>query len=163
MAARLLDAVPVQGAFRDRTPILSFRACSPGETPRTHNCGWTGAYVGICRRGERVSLERGQPVMARVCKGIHGCDRGQEDISSPSELYEVGTLAKIAQVVQLQDGTVRAIVRFPYAHGAEVAATLKAEVIRRSSTRRVLPGGNRRRAAPTLRVRLDDAEPFTEV
>ena len=60
-------------------------------------------------------------------------------------------------------GTVRAIVRFPYAHGAEVAATLKAEVIRRSSTRRVLPGGNRRRAAPTLRVRLDDAEPFTEV
>ncbi|MFJ4219235.1 primosomal protein N' [Curtobacterium luteum] len=60
-------------------------------------------------------------------------------------------------------GTVRAIVRFPYAHGAEVAATLKAEVIRRSSARRVLPGGNRRRAAPTLRVRLDDAEPFTEV
>ncbi len=60
-------------------------------------------------------------------------------------------------------GTVRAIVRFPYAHGGEVAATLKAEVIRRSSTRRVLPGGNRRRAAPTLRVRLDDAEPFTEV
>ena len=35
----------------------------------------------------------------------------QEDISSPSELYEVGTLAKIAQVVQLQDGTVRAIVQ----------------------------------------------------
>ncbi|MCU0153940.1 hypothetical protein N8H10_14275 [Curtobacterium flaccumfaciens pv. poinsettiae] len=60
-------------------------------------------------------------------------------------------------------GTVRAIVRFPYAHGAEVAATLKAEVIRRSSTRRVLKGGNRRRAAPTLRVRLDDAEPFSEV
>jgi primosomal protein N' (replication factor Y) len=59
-------------------------------------------------------------------------------------------------------GTVRAIVRFPYAHGTEVAATLKAEVIRRSSTRRVLPGGNRRRAAPTLRVRLDDVEPFTE-
>ncbi|TAK01353.1 MAG: endopeptidase La, partial [Chloroflexota bacterium] len=35
----------------------------------------------------------------------------QEEISSPSELYEVGTLAKIAQVVQLQDGTVRAIVQ----------------------------------------------------
>jgi ATP-dependent Lon protease len=34
-----------------------------------------------------------------------------EDIDSPSELYEVGTLAKIAQVVQLQDGTVRAIVQ----------------------------------------------------
>ncbi len=35
----------------------------------------------------------------------------QEDISDPSELYEIGTLAKIAQVVQLQDGTVRAIVQ----------------------------------------------------
>jgi ATP-dependent Lon protease len=35
----------------------------------------------------------------------------QEDISDPSELYTVGTLAKIAQVVQLGDGTVRAIVQ----------------------------------------------------
>ena len=34
-----------------------------------------------------------------------------EDINDPSELYTVGTLAKIAQVVQLQDGTVRAIVQ----------------------------------------------------
>ncbi len=35
----------------------------------------------------------------------------QEDISSVDELYGIGTLAKIAQVVQLQDGTVRAIVQ----------------------------------------------------
>src|SRR5689334_5172577 len=35
----------------------------------------------------------------------------QEDIESPAELFTVGTLAKIAQVVQLQDGTVRAIVQ----------------------------------------------------
>src|SRR5438128_8097553 len=35
----------------------------------------------------------------------------QEDINDPSELYPIGTLAKIAQVVQLQDGTVRAIVQ----------------------------------------------------
>ena len=35
----------------------------------------------------------------------------QEDIKELSELYEIGTLAKIAQVVQLQDGTVRAIVQ----------------------------------------------------
>ncbi|MEP7158653.1 MAG: LON peptidase substrate-binding domain-containing protein, partial [Chloroflexota bacterium] len=35
----------------------------------------------------------------------------REDINDPSELYEIGTLAKIAQVVQLQDGTVRAIVQ----------------------------------------------------
>jgi ATP-dependent Lon protease len=35
----------------------------------------------------------------------------REEIAHPSELYEVGTLAKIAQVAQLQDGTVRAIVQ----------------------------------------------------
>ncbi len=35
----------------------------------------------------------------------------QEDIGDPSELYTIGTLAKIAQVVQLHDGTVRAIVQ----------------------------------------------------
>ncbi len=35
----------------------------------------------------------------------------QEEIESESELYEIGTLAKIAQVVQLQDGTVRAIIQ----------------------------------------------------
>ena len=35
----------------------------------------------------------------------------REDIESTDELYEVGTLAKIAQIVQAQDGTVRAIVQ----------------------------------------------------
>ena len=35
----------------------------------------------------------------------------REEIDDPAELYAVGTLAKIAQVVQLQDGTVRAIVQ----------------------------------------------------
>jgi ATP-dependent Lon protease len=35
----------------------------------------------------------------------------QEEIEDATELYEIGTLAKIAQVVQLQDGTVRAIVQ----------------------------------------------------
>ncbi len=35
----------------------------------------------------------------------------QEEIGDPSELFPIGTLAKIAQVVQLQDGTVRAIVQ----------------------------------------------------
>ncbi len=35
----------------------------------------------------------------------------REDISDPAELYQIGTLAKIAQVAQLQDGTVRAIVQ----------------------------------------------------
>ena len=35
----------------------------------------------------------------------------QEDITETAQLYAVGTVAKIAQVVQLQDGTVRAIIQ----------------------------------------------------
>jgi ATP-dependent Lon protease len=35
----------------------------------------------------------------------------QEDITNVDELYPVGTLAKIAQVIRLQDGTIRAIVQ----------------------------------------------------
>src|ERR671917_1505010 len=34
-----------------------------------------------------------------------------EEVSSVDELYAVGTLAKIAQVIRLQDGTIRAIVQ----------------------------------------------------
>jgi ATP-dependent Lon protease len=35
----------------------------------------------------------------------------QEEIGSAEELYPIGTLAKIAQVIRLQDGTIRAIVQ----------------------------------------------------
>ncbi len=35
----------------------------------------------------------------------------QEEINAADELYSIGTLAKIAQVIRLQDGTVRAIVQ----------------------------------------------------
>ncbi len=35
----------------------------------------------------------------------------QEEINSVDELYPIGTLAKIAQVIRLQDGTIRAIVQ----------------------------------------------------
>ena len=46
-----------------------------------------------------------------------------EEVNSPDELYTVGTLAKIAQVIRLQDGTIRAIVqgqrRIRYLSGTE--------------------------------------------
>src|SRR6185312_2889875 len=35
----------------------------------------------------------------------------QDEIASVDELYAIGTLAKIAQVIRLQDGTIRAIVQ----------------------------------------------------
>ena len=64
--------------------------------------------------------------------------------------------------VETAQGIVRTILRFDYGSGAEVASELRAEVIRSSTSRRrslamrSAPGP----AAATLRVRLDDVEPF---
>jgi len=61
------------------------------------------------------------------------------------------------------DGGVRAIVRFDYAHGGEVASTLRAEVIRAATARRKrMPGKSIPLPLPTLKVRFDDIEPFIE-
>jgi primosomal protein N' (replication factor Y) (superfamily II helicase) len=63
----------------------------------------------------------------------------------------------------VEDG-VRAIVRFDYKSGAEVASTLRSAVIRNATSRRKrVPGGEGRLAPlPTLKVRFDDTEPFIE-
>ena len=52
---------------------------------------------------------------------------------------------------------VRAIVRFGYPLGDEVARTLKAAIVRNAASRRK-PKGATFRPAPTLRVRFDDPE-----
>jgi primosomal protein N' (replication factor Y) len=66
--------------------------------------------------------------------------------------------------VDLDGGTVRTIVRFDYARGTEVAATLRAEVIQAATNRRksIAIAGKRGATAPTLKVRFDDVEPFLE-
>ncbi|MRG58540.1 primosomal protein N' [Agromyces sp. CFH 90414] len=56
------------------------------------------------------------------------------------------------------DGLERVIVRFEYAAGSRVAATLKAEAIRAATERRRPVAGRRPGRPPTLRVRLDDPE-----
>jgi primosomal protein N' (replication factor Y) len=58
----------------------------------------------------------------------------------------------------------RSIIRFDYAHGAAVAAALRAEVIRQATARRKpTPGAPRRGRQPLpLKVRLDDPDPFAE-
>ena len=59
----------------------------------------------------------------------------------------------------LDDGLVRAIVRFDYAHGDTVATALRAVIVRQATGARRPPAGRRRgRPAPTLRVKLDDPE-----
>jgi primosomal protein N' (replication factor Y) len=66
--------------------------------------------------------------------------------------------------VTVDEGRVRAIVRFEYAHGAAVAGALRAEVIRAATSGRRAVAGRRPsgRAVPSLRVRFDDPEPFAD-
>lgn len=62
-----------------------------------------------------------------------------------------------------QSGSLRAIVRFDYAHGKVVAQALRAEIVRNATSRPKRSGsGGARTRTPTLRVRLDDVEPFAE-
>jgi primosomal protein N' (replication factor Y) (superfamily II helicase) len=65
--------------------------------------------------------------------------------------------------VELDEGRVRAIVRFDYSRGAEIANALKAAVITAATRRppRAVGAAPRRRAVP-LRVRFDDQEPFAD-
>lgn len=64
--------------------------------------------------------------------------------------------------VEVPDAGVRAIVRFDFARGAEVAQVLRSQVIRAATGRRKAVAGRRGRPLPTLRVRFDDVEPFTD-
>lgn len=62
------------------------------------------------------------------------------------------------------EGRSRAIIRFDYAHGAEVADAVRSEIIRQATARRKpVPGAPRRGRQPLpLRARFDDPEPFDE-
>jgi primosomal protein N' (replication factor Y) len=64
--------------------------------------------------------------------------------------------------VDIGDGLVRTIVRFDYARGSDVAATLRAELVRNATGRRRPPKAENRTPRPTLRVRFDDTEPFLD-
>jgi primosomal protein N' (replication factor Y) len=65
--------------------------------------------------------------------------------------------------VPVAEGGVRTIVRFDYARGSEIAAVLRAEVVKAAASRRKRPGGATS-ASPvirqSLRLHLDDVEPF---
>jgi primosomal protein N' (replication factor Y) len=66
--------------------------------------------------------------------------------------------------VDVAPGIVRSIVRFDYSRGAEIAAALRAEVVRNATSRRRAAAikGARPPLAPTLKVRFDDVEPFLD-
>lgn len=81
--------------------------------------------------------------------------------SAVTEAVSVGGVDVLGPT-EVDDG-VRAILRLDYAAGTEVASILRSAVIRNATTRRkrVPPGENRSPALPTLKVRFDDSEPFT--
>jgi len=65
--------------------------------------------------------------------------------------------------VDVEGGGVRTIVRFDYAHGGEIASTLRAEVVKSAASRRRALGKAARGPVPvSLKVRFDDVEPFLE-
>jgi primosomal protein N' (replication factor Y) (superfamily II helicase) len=64
--------------------------------------------------------------------------------------------------VDLDNGTVRTILRFDYARGAAVASALRAELIRNATGRRRPPKPGQGSPRPSMRVRFDDTEPFLD-
>jgi primosomal protein N' (replication factor Y) len=75
------------------------------------------------------------------------------DVLGPAPVESERTGARADQ------GLVRAVLRFEYAAGAEVATAVRAAVVRNATRRRRAPAGRPGyRAAPTLRVRFDDPE-----
>ena len=69
--------------------------------------------------------------------------------------------ADVLGPVDLAPPTIRTILRFDYNRGTEIAAALRAELVRAATSRRRGPA-SRGPGAPTLRVRLDDVEPFLD-
>ncbi len=61
-------------------------------------------------------------------------------------------------------GSVRTILRFDFARGADVAAELRAEIVRSATSRRrsLAQKGAPARVPANLRVRFDDVEPFAQ-
>jgi primosomal protein N' (replication factor Y) len=72
---------------------------------------------------------------------------------------EPGLLIDVLGPVEVDEKSVRAILRFDYARGAEVAAAVRAAVVRNATQRRRPPGARAGyRPAPSLRVRFDDPD-----
>lgn len=100
------------------------------------------------------------PPAVRVATVTGSAETVQRAVAAIADVDRVDVLGP----VEVADGGVRAIVRFDYGEGREVASALRAEVIRAATTRRKRAGGAASRVAlPTLRVRFDDALSFDSV
>lgn len=82
-----------------------------------------------------------------------------EAVEAAVEAVDPGLLIDVLGPAPVDDGLVRSILRFEYARGGEVAAAVRAAVVRNATARRRAPAGRSGyRPAPALRVRFDDPE-----
>jgi ATP-dependent Lon protease len=108
-------------APKSREPVQPEQPEQPGEESRTRELPLVALRETVIFPEMIVPLQVGREksvaaLNAAMASGgpialVTQRHADQEEITDPSELYPVGTLAKIAQIVQLPDNTVRAIVQ----------------------------------------------------
>ncbi|GAB3125651.1 primosomal protein N' family DNA-binding protein [Glaciibacter psychrotolerans] len=113
--------------------------------------GWRPAAYAYAELTDRKLLRF--PPAVRVASVVGTADDVDRALLELGELSDVDVLGPVTTDAPL----VRAVVRFGYAHGDEVARVLKAHVVQNASRRRAPKGGSFR-PAPTLKVRFDDPE-----
>ncbi len=147
---------------RHRAPIF---LVGVGGTIASAMATWNLARFASSELADRRQLRF--PPSVRVATVTGRTDTVETALDALPESIRKETLGP----VDVEGGTVRAIVRFDYAHGHDVASILRGRVIRAATDRRkpprdLRPGDarntNRRTPAPTLRVRFDDVEPFSD-
>jgi primosomal protein N' (replication factor Y) len=100
--------------------------------------------------------------VATVTGSASAVEKAVATVASESAA-EAGPSTDVLGPVEVEGGGVRAIVRFDYAVGVAVASALRAEVVRNAtSRRRRAAGAGASPPLPTLKVRFDDTEPFTD-
>jgi primosomal protein N' (replication factor Y) len=116
----------------------------------------TGSTAGV---EKAVAIVAGAGVTGGVVPG--GAVTG--GVVPGASAAHTGPSTDVLGPVEVEGGGVRAIVRFDYAAGAAVASALRAEVVRNATSRRKrAAGAGASPPLPTLKVRFDDTEPFTD-
>ena len=109
----------------------------------------------------RVATITGAP--EAVADAVRAVPVEPADVLGPVDITAVRGGSVGSGVSGSGGAAVRTIVRFDYAHGAEIAAALRAEVISAATKRRRSAVAQRGPVPQNLKVRFDDVEPFLDV
>lgn len=125
---------------------------------------WRLADVAASELADRRALRFPPAVrVATVTGSVENVDRAVTPLLHLDGVDVLGPVEVAGSASGLGDrADIRAIVRFDYADGPAVASALRADVVRVAQSRRKrVTGSGARPAAPTLKVRCDDIEPFS--